>query len=478
MRTLAAFLFFLVAAVRGAIEVEDGVLVLTDANFDEAIEQNPVTLVEFYAPWCGHCKKLDPEYRKAAQALAGEPVKLAKVDCTVQTDVAQQFGIKGFPTLKLFKNGKPSEYSGGRTSSEIVSWMKKQSGPAAKTISTKADLEQVRESSSVFVVGYFAEGSSNAKAFEALAGDDDSLEYVVTHSADLKNELALSSEAVVILKTFDDRRADFAVSGDLNKAEAAEFVRANSVPLVQEFSQETAKRIFSSPIQQHALFFTDKDASHHGSTVSLFLEVAKQFKGKALFVNVPATENRVMEFFGLKAADLPALVAADLSSEGSMKKFPFSGEFTSNEVTDFIAKFVAKELKPTLKTEAREAADTAGDVVVLRGESFNELVLDNQKDVLVEFYAPWCGHCKKLAPIWDELGKKVKAVSDNIVIAKMDSTANEIDVEGVNVRGYPTIYYFKGTDKIPRVYEGAREYEDFVAFLKENASQKFNHDEL
>lgn len=396
----------------------------------------------------------------------------------MQTELAQQFGIRGFPTLKLFKAGKVSDYSGGRTSAEIVNWMKKQSGPAAKTIATKADLEKLRESAPAFVVGYFAEGSSNAKAFQALAGADDNLEYVVTHSDEVKNELALSGDAIVVLKSFDDRRNDYAVSGDLNNDEAAEFVRANATPLVQEFSQESAKRIFSSPIQQHALFFTDKSADHHSATVALFLEVAKQYKGKALFVNVPSTETRVMEFFGLKAENLPALVAADLSSEGAMKKYPFSGEFKTNDVADFIGKFVAKELKPTLKTEAREAADTTGDVVVLRGESFNELVIENNKDVLVEFYAPWCGHCKKLAPIWDELGKKVKSVSDNIVIAKMDATANEIDVNGVNVRGYPTIYYFKGTDKTPRVYEGAREYEDFVAFLKENASHKFNHDEL
>ena len=90
--------------------------------------------------------------------------------------------------------------------------------------------------------------------------------------------------------------------------------------------------------------------------------------------------------------------------------------------------------------------------------------MDPTKDVLIEFYAPWCGHCKKLAPIYDELGAQLASIQ-NLVIAKMDSTANEVD--GVDISGFPTIKFYPANKKqSPINYDGDRTKEGFLKWLK------------
>lgn len=79
------------------------------------IDKNSLVFVEFYAPWCGHCQSLAPEYKKLATMFKGL-IPITSIDANEQSNapIAQKYGVKGFPTLKLIKDGNAIDYQGGR----------------------------------------------------------------------------------------------------------------------------------------------------------------------------------------------------------------------------------------------------------------------------------------------------------------------------------------------------------------------------
>jgi len=455
----------ILAAAQAEVKKEEGVLVLTNDNFQEVIDGNEFVLVEFYAPWCGHCKALTPEYAKAAGALAEKdsPIKLAKVDATEESALAEKFEVRGYPTLKFFKNGKPQEYGGGRTADTIVNWVEKKTGPPAKALANAEDAKAFIDGKDVAVFGCFKdETTDGGKAFLSAASSMDDVSFGITGDEALCSEYGVTAEGVVVVKTFDEGKA--ALTEDLTEENIAKFVSSESLPLVIDFNHETAQKIFSGEVKSHFLMFSSAKADDHEDKLEKLRSFAKNNKGKMLFVTINTDEEdhkRILEFFGITESELPTYRAIKLGED--MAKFkPEDDKFENAE--QFVADFMDGKLKQHLMSqEIPEDWDKEG-VKVLVGKNFQEVAMNAEKDVLVEFYAPWCGHCKQLVPIWDELGEKYKD-HESIVIAKMDSTANEL--EEVKVQGFPTIKLFKkGTNEIVD-YNGDRTVEGFSKFLEE-----------
>lgn len=101
------------------------IMELDKNNFREVTSNSPFVLVEFYAPWCPYCKDFAPEFRKADSMLAQQnsPVKLAKVDATAETDLAEENGVRGYPTIKFYRYGYSTEYDGSRKADDLVEWL-------------------------------------------------------------------------------------------------------------------------------------------------------------------------------------------------------------------------------------------------------------------------------------------------------------------------------------------------------------------
>jgi len=453
-----------IPAALGEIAKEEGVLVLTDKNFQEALDANEFILVEFYAPWCGHCKALAPEYAKAAGILAekGSPIALAKLDATEEPKIAEQFEVRGYPTLKFFKNGKDTEYNGGRTADTIVSWLEKKTGPAAKTLATVDEAKAFVADNDIAIIGFFdSVDSDGAKAFLAAAGNMDDFPFAITSEAAVLAEY--KAAGVVIFKNFDEGRND--MEGEVTEESVTAFVAGNSLPLVVDFSQDTAQKIFSGDIKSHLLLFMSGAAEDHAAKVEIARGIAKDYKGQMLFVTINTDEEdhkRIMEFFGMEESELPSMRIIKL--EEDMSKFkPASTELSDSNIRAFVKSYLAGELKPHLMSEEIPEDWDKEPVKVLVAKNFEEVAKDTAKDVLVEFYAPWCGHCKQLTPVWEKLGEKYKD-HESIIIGKMDATANEL--EDIKVQGFPTIKLIqKETNKIID-YNGERTLDGFVKFLE------------
>lgn len=163
--------------------------------------------------------------------------------------------------------------------------------------------------------------------------------------------------------------------------------------------------------------------------------------------------------------DKPTVLAKDAKNQ----KFIMSEEFSIENLEKFVKDLLAEKLEPYLKSEPIPDSNNE-PVKVAVAKNFDEVVTNNGKDTLIEFYAPWCGHCKKLTPTFDELGKSLQ--NEDVAIVKMDATANDVPAT-FEVRGFPTLYWApKNSKDKPVKYEGGRELEDFIKYIAKHATKE------
>ncbi|CAN8314466.1 unnamed protein product [Cochlearia groenlandica] len=111
------------------------VVVLTEDSFEKEVGKDRGALVEFYAPWCGHCKKLAPEYEKLASSFnKAKSVLIAKVDCDQHKGVCTKYGVSGYPTIQWFPKGslEPQKYEGARNADALTLFVNKEGGTNVK----------------------------------------------------------------------------------------------------------------------------------------------------------------------------------------------------------------------------------------------------------------------------------------------------------------------------------------------------------
>jgi len=251
------------------------------------------------------------------------------------------------------------------------------------------------------------------------------------------------------------------------------FYSKQQIPLVGHFQESSSKR-FSNPM---LLMFYDVDFSPKVRSLTQFwrnklINLANQNKDLTFAVaDEGAFESRLKDAGRSESGEDVNVILYDASG----RRFALDDEVNEESLAEFIEEWKAGNLKPVIKSQPKPKKQ--GVVKTVVGNTFDEIVKDESKEVLIEFYAPWCGHCKKLTPVYKKLAEKYKK-NKNIVIAKIDATANEGPSE-YEATGFPTIYWAPpGKKNSPERFEGDRSLEGFEKFLKEKSSFLKSKDEL
>jgi len=462
MKWFAIFSVFLLISV---FAEESDVVVLTDENFDTTLASNDLILVEFYAPWCGHCKKLVPEYEKAATELKGKAV-LAKLDATTETNAAESHDIRGYPTIKLFRKGKPTEYKGGRTAQNIVEFIEKYIGDAVTSLASSSDVKKFIESNKASALGFFSDKNSEEyKTFVKVADSlRDSLAFGEVFDVNIANEYKVKAPTVVIFKTGEDNTV---YEDTFEETKLTEWLESYSVPLVGEISQDSYQKFMQRGLPLVIGFYDADNKEKTTPFLKTLTAIAKKFQTKISFsYGDGKMYKQQVTRMGLNADNLPTLGLTEIN-EGTNYPYSQAKELTVESISAFLQEFLDGKIEPFLRSDPIPESNDA-PVKVVVGKSFADIVLDPKTNVLLEFYAPWCGHCKKLSPIYDELGLSYKNQND-VVIAKMDATTND-PPKGHNIQGFPTIKFFPTNNKAGVLYEGDRSLESLKKFIDDNKS--------
>eukprot|EP01053_Blabericola_migrator_P013225 Blabericola_migrator_1__13224@NODE_917_length_6065_cov_346_982161_g638_i0_p1_GENE_NODE_917_length_6065_cov_346_982161_g638_i0NODE_917_length_6065_cov_346_982161_g638_i0_p1_ORF_typecomplete_len462_score99_50Thioredoxin/PF00085_20/5_3e30Thioredoxin/PF00085_20/0_0021Thioredoxin/PF00085_20/4_9e24Thioredoxin_6/PF13848_6/85Thioredoxin_6/PF13848_6/9_7e06Thioredoxin_6/PF13848_6/8_3e22Thioredoxin_6/PF13848_6/1_3e02Thioredoxin_6/PF13848_6/0_039Calsequestrin/PF01216_17/7_7e18Calsequestrin/PF01216_17/6_3e02 len=433
-----------------AADTDTHVHQLTTQTFNGFLKQHPVSLVKFYAPWCGHCQKLAPAYEAAAAELKKRgSIPLADVDATVETELAKKYEVKGFPTLLLFRDGKPEPYGGGRSEESIVEWVLRMTGPAVRVIESLEAIDSLDKIH--FVATVTGVESHEAKLFEAAANAErlsgDFYMYVDKQA----------SPAVSVHRPSEDT-----VSTKIHsKEQLVAWIKNEAFPY---FGPVSGENYGNYAARSPNWFWFASHAEDYEKYGPIIRKVSKNYRTDFNFVWLDSDTLRAHAENALGIKEFPGIT---LVYEDSKYRFE-SQTITEKALTKFIESVKAGKAKKFLKSEpVPETNNEAVKAVV--GQNFSDMILKKDRDVFLKIYAPWCGHCKKLAPVWEELAEKTKE-SKHFMVAKFDGTANEPDVPGFEYQGFPTLYFVKAGSKTPIAYDGERTLDALLAFAKKHAT--------
>merc|ERR1712093_115439 len=274
-----------------------------------------------------------------------------------------------------------------------------------------------------------------------------------------------TDNAITLYRSFDEPEVVY--SGDVNADAVQAWVKSESLPLLGEIGPQNFMKYVDRNLPL-VWVFVDYTADAQKDVLAALTPVAKQYRDKVVFAKLDGNRRgEHAKTFGLSGTT-PGVVIEDRATRKNYV-FPEDKAVTTEAFSAHVESFLKGGLAATIRSQDIPA-DNDGPVKVLVAKQYDELVMDNSKDAFVEFYAPWCGHCKTLAPKWEEVAK-IFSTEEDVVVANVDadSEAGRPLGQRYGVSGFPTIKYFKKGSTEATDYSAGREVADIVKFLNDNA---------
>lgn len=517
--------------------MENGAVALTDRTYGDFMAAHPLVFVLFYAPWCYWSRASLPEFDAAAKLLSHHdpPVIAARVDCTDNEDVCNQEYIREYPTIRMYVEGVAHVYEGRRFRTHMVHWVDLKVDRDKKLVSAGHLDELVSHCSNdgssggghVVVVAAFPTDYNRgtfqavARVFgeEVLFGDTTDPTLIerlktVHILPKLSSKERESSEMaknmtppfVVVFSPHKGESTVHIYQGQVGEPnELRSFVRQWLFPTVSLFDEDSiGNHFFKDPRPKLVLLLNSKENSgliKDAESVEpkdpwlvAFRAVAEKHRGAVAATvagNSKGFERQLLNLLGMEEEPLPQLriMFVNHNSDGrhhpAHKFRPASALPSPSEGRDkleaamdrFVSSVLSRELSPYFRSETPpEIPEPRGRVRTIVASTFASEIA-SEPNVLVEFYAPWCGFCRKMEPAYKELAKRLAGVS-GIVIARIDATRNEVD--GVQIAGYPTVYLYRRDVKEPMLYTGDRSTRDLLNWLslRVKGTSPFDVDDL
>ncbi|KAL0582567.1 Protein disulfide-isomerase A4 [Plecturocebus cupreus] len=358
--------------------------------------------------------------------------------------------------------------------------MIEQSRPPSKEILTLKQVQEfLKDGDDVIIIGAFKGESDPAYQQYQDAANNLREDYKFHHTfnTEIAKFLKVSRGQLVVMQLekfqskSEPRSHMMDVQGSTEDLAIKDFVLKHALPLVGHCkASNDTKRYTRCPL---VVVYYSMDFSFDYRAATQFqqskvLEVAKDFPEYTFAIADEEDYAREVKDLGLSKSREDANTTILHERGGSL---PWSWRSLTSTPFASLSLFSKKGNKPVIKFQP-VPKNNKGPVKFVVGKTFNSIVMDPKKDVLIEFYAPWCRHCKQLEPVYNSLGKRYKG-QKGLVFSKMDATANDVPSDRYKVKGFPTIYITPSGDKMnPVKFEGGdRDLEHLGKFIEEHATK-------